>query len=118
MKYIFLFALGITIMAGIITFGLPMLLNHEFSSSKHEFPNGTAIPDEWLVCETDSQCFAGECCHPRFCVNALGKPDCTGIACTEECRGDTMDCGCGSCACVKGKCAVKWSQDDFCSGGG
>lgn len=117
MKYIFLFALGITILAAIITFGLPIILNYDFPYSTGNFPNGTKIRSEWLECETDSDCFAGECCHPTFCVNAAGRPDCGGVACTEECRGDTMDCGCGSCVCLNGVCAVKWTQNDFCSGG-
>jgi hypothetical protein len=117
MKHIFLFALSITVIAAIITFVLPTILGYDFSSTKQNFPDGEPIPNVLLECETDADCFGGECCHSRFCVNAAGKPDCRVVACTEECRGDTMDCGCGSCACINGKCAVEWTPDsDFCSG--
>jgi hypothetical protein len=118
MKYIFLFALGITIIAAIVTFVIPAMLGIDITPSKGRFPNGTAIPNDWLECETDADCFAGECCHPAFCVNAAGRPDCQGVGCTEECRGDTIDCGCGSCVCINGKCSVEWTKDnDLCSGG-
>lgn len=111
MKYIFLFALGITIIAAIITFVLPALLGIDISGTGNTTP-----PTDLLECETDADCFPSECCHPDSCVNV--EPDCERVMCTEECRGGTMDCGCGSCACINGECRVDWTQgSDFCSGG-
>ena len=57
-------------------------------------------------CSVDSDCFPGECCHPTSCVSEIEKPDCSGIGCTEECRGDTLDCGQGTCQCQEGKCTA------------
>lgn len=108
MKYIFLFALGITIIAAIVTFVLPAMLGIDIREPRSGL----------LECEVDADCFATECCHPDSCVNAASRPDCEGVACTEECRPGTMDCGCGSCVCVDGNCAVEWTKDsDLCSGG-
>ena len=57
-------------------------------------------------CTIDSDCIAAECCHPASCVHKSKMPECDGIACTEECRGDTLDCGQGECKCQEGKCVA------------
>jgi len=110
MKYIFLFALSITIIAAIITFVLGPIIQGNVYFSSGIFPNGTAIPKDLLSCKKDSDCFAGECCHARFCVNSIGKPDCEGVFCTQECRNGTLDCDYGSCVCVNGRCTAKFVQ--------
>ena len=62
------------------------------------------IPAE-KYCEQDTDCFAGECCHPNFCVNQENIPDCEGVVCSLSCQGP-LDCGAGSCGCVNNKCEV------------
>jgi hypothetical protein len=125
MKYIFLFALGITAIAATVTFVLaprpqPHLESDESESGPYIIypsetsPNGTPISNTWTKCEVDIDCFAGECCHPRFCINGFDRPNCREVFCTQDCRKGTMDCSCGSCVCVNGKCGVKLSESDFC----
>ena len=66
-------------------------------------------------CQSDEDCVPAQCCHPTSCISKDRAPDCSGIACTEECRGGTMDCGCGHCECVDGKCQVVWTKnEDWC----
>jgi hypothetical protein len=131
MKYVFLFAVVATVLAFVITFILGPMVSLDVNGNAavpngHGNGNGNGIgngngngfyiPEEHLSCETDSDCFAGECCHPRYCVNRAGVPDCEGDFCTQECRSGTMDCGCGSCACVDGMCTVKLVESEFCLG--
>ena len=111
MKYIFLFALLITVIALVLTAILSPLI-----PEGETFPNGTFIPSKFLECEDDGDCFPGTCCHPTFCMNYVAKPDCTGIACTLDCRKGTMDCGCGSCICVEGKCKASFIESELCTG--
>ena len=123
MKYIFMFALGITILTALFVWLLAPsgIVENEPVNGNHEdgiVIGGKFIPDSWLVCETDSDCFAGECCHSRFCVNIEGKPDCEGAFCTTDCRPDTLDCGCGGCSCVEGRCSIKVEDDPNCQVGG
>ena len=59
-----------------------------------------------VYCNEDSDCVPSECCHPKSCVNVGFKPDCSGIFCSMECAPGTMDCGQGSCGCVKNKCTA------------
>ncbi|NCO97011.1 MAG: hypothetical protein COZ04_02045 [Candidatus Aenigmarchaeota archaeon CG_4_10_14_3_um_filter_37_21] len=61
-------------------------------------------------CQTDNDCVPAQCCHPTSCVPLSQRPNCEKVPCTLECRGETMDCGQGSCACVNGKCQVEWNN--------
>lgn len=63
-------------------------------------------------CKEDDHCVPAQCCHPTSCVPRSQAPNCEGIDCTMECRGETMDCGQGSCVCVNGKCKVEWHTPD------
>ena len=65
------------------------------------------VVDETLICNVDSDCVAASCCHSDSCVNSEFKGDCSGRACTMECKPGTLDCGQGSCVCDNGKCSVK-----------
>lgn len=65
-------------------------------------------------CFRDSDCAPAECCHPNSCVQASKKPNCEGVFCTEECVPGTMDCGCGTCARVDGRCRVDFIESDVC----
>ncbi len=65
-------------------------------------------------CTSDSDCIPEQCCHPDSCVNKKFEQDCSGTACTAECRKGTMDCGCGKCACIDGRCMVLWRRDRTC----
>lgn len=62
-------------------------------------------------CTSDEDCVPAQCCHPTSCVSRDQAPDCSGIFCTEDCRGGTMDCGCGYCGCIDGRCEVVWTKD-------
>jgi len=55
-------------------------------------------------CQTNEDCMPEQCCHPTSCINKAFQPNCSGIACTMECRPETMDCGQGSCACIDSHC--------------
>jgi len=65
-------------------------------------------------CRRDSDCIPEQCCHPSSCINKEVEPDCAGIACTEECRIGTMDCGCGKCGCMDNECIVLRNRDRSC----
>jgi hypothetical protein len=62
------------------------------------------------TCQTDADCVPAQCCHPTSCVVASAAPDCSDMACTEDCQGGTMDCGQGHCACQDGTCAAVIDQ--------
>ncbi|HIG94492.1 MAG TPA: hypothetical protein HA283_01770 [Nanoarchaeota archaeon] len=68
------------------------------------------INDTLVECYSDSDCVANSCCHASSCVSKSLKPNCSDIFCTMNCQSDTMDCGQGSCGCVKGKCIVNWGE--------
>ena len=119
MKYIFFATLAMTIIAGILSFVIaPMYFPEGFKKNitEHEnhLVNGIYIPREFLECETDADCFPGDCCHPKTCVNELAKPDCQGSFCTQECRPGTLDCGCGNCMCQNGLCTTDILQNERC----
>lgn len=63
-------------------------------------------------CTQDADCVPASCCHPASCVSKDKKPDCSGIMCTMSCEPDTLDCGQGSCLCVKNKCSaiIPWKE--------
>ena len=67
-------------------------------------------------CDSDDHCIPAQCCHPTSCVPISQAPDCEGIMCTQECQGETMDCGQGSCVCVDGECQVEWNvpEEKYC----
>ena len=67
-------------------------------------------------CSLDSDCVPSKCCHSTSCTLRSQIPNCEGVACTEECRGGTMDCGQGLCACINGECQVEWaiSREKYC----
>ncbi len=62
------------------------------------------VVDETKVCTTDSDCVASACCHATDVVNKQHAPDCAGTFCTMECQPQTLDCGQGQTACIKGEC--------------
>lgn len=71
------------------------------------------VPDQDnFECNADTDCVPAQCCHSDSCVSIANKPDCKGMFCTEECQGGTMDCGCGSCACVNHKCQVTLNRNN------
>jgi len=59
-----------------------------------------------IYCDVDSDCVPASCCHPKSCVVKSSAPKCGRIFCTQECSSNSMDCGQGSCACVKNKCGA------------
>ena len=72
----------------------------------------TAPPPSHTYCEKNDDCVPAQCCHPTFCVNKA--VNCTEVACTEECRVGTMDCGCGSCVCRDNRCGISWINETWC----
>lgn len=56
------------------------------------------------------KCVPDSCCHPTSCVPEGQQADCSGIACTQECRQGTLDCGQGVCEAVNGECKIKWTN--------
>jgi hypothetical protein len=55
-------------------------------------------------CTRDADCVPAGCCHPSSCTAVIAKKPCN-LMCTASCEGP-LDCGAGSCGCVKGKCSV------------
>jgi len=66
--------------------------------------SATPTPIPPSECTLAADCVPAECCHPSRCTAAATKQDCN-FMCTASCEGP-LDCGAGSCGCVKGKCAV------------
>jgi len=56
------------------------------------------------VCAKDDDCVPAQCCHPSSCTNRANKGVCNEM-CTMNCAGP-LDCGAGSCGCVRGSCRV------------
>ena len=58
-------------------------------------------------CSANEDCVPNKCCHATECVLAesLLAPVCKDTICSMVCSGP-LDCGAGSCGCVKGKCLV------------
>lgn len=63
-------------------------------------------------CTTDLDCVPSTCCHARACTMRSRAPRCAEVHCTEVCEADTMDCGAGACACVRGVCAARMRPSD------
>lgn len=63
-----------------------------------------AAPPE---CATDLDCVPASCCHARACTMRSRAPRCAEAVCTEVCESGTLDCGAGSCGCVRGVCAAR-----------
>ena len=55
-------------------------------------------------CSVASDCIPNSCCHATGCMPKENVSVCN-LLCTQVCSGP-LDCGAGSCGCVKGKCAV------------
>jgi hypothetical protein len=55
-------------------------------------------------CTVASDCVPAQCCHPTSCINKVAERACNEM-CTMSCQGP-LDCGAGSCGCVKGTCSV------------
>lgn len=64
---------------------------------------------EAVACTSDADCVPAQCCHPTSCTSPAQAPDCSDVACTEECRAGTLDCG-GRCLCVDGTCTAKFAD--------
>ena len=58
------------------------------------------------ACRVDTDCAPKQCCHATECVVKTEASTCSGVMCTEECRGGTMDCG-GGCKCINEKCKAE-----------
>jgi len=58
----------------------------------------------YLKGSLEVECVPSTCCHPSACVSASEAPDCSDVACTQECAPGTLDCGQGSCEFIKGEC--------------
>jgi hypothetical protein len=67
-------------------------------------PATTASPVQAAECTREADCVPAECCHPSRCTAVAAKHVCN-LMCTASCEGP-LDCGAGSCGCVKGKCSV------------
>ncbi|MCK4326992.1 MAG: hypothetical protein KAW41_00790 [Candidatus Diapherotrites archaeon] len=67
---------------------------------------GLGGADDKRMCTIDADCVAEQCCHPTSSVNTLNAPNCTDVACTLDCRPNTVDCGQGYFACASGQCVV------------
>lgn len=74
--------------------------------AKQPADEGKADEGGAQVCSSDADCVPAQCCHPTSCVVASAAPNCADMSCTEECRGGTMDCGQGHCACQEGSCVA------------
>lgn len=59
-------------------------------------------PTPIAECTADAECVPEQCCHATTCIPSDEKGVCN-LACTEECRSETLDCG-GYCSCDNGKC--------------
>lgn len=55
-------------------------------------------------CSVDSDCIPNSCCHANGCISKENVKVCN-LFCTEDCSGP-LDCGAGSCGCVKNKCEI------------
>jgi len=74
-------------------------------SGESPAPSGAHIVAGTGACTTDADCVPDGCCHPATCTAGPRRP-CNQM-CTMECRGNTLDCGQGSCLCDHGTCAAR-----------
>ncbi len=74
-----------------------------FRGRNREIDNGLVVNEK--ECEKDEDCVPATCCHPDSCTVKEKVPACKGVMCTLDCSGP-LDCGAGSCGCVKGKCEI------------
>ena len=63
-----------------------------------------------IVCSSDADCVAAECCHATSAVNKANAPDCSTIYCTMDCAPNTLDCGQGQIKCVDNMCTVRLNE--------
>lgn len=61
------------------------------------------------TCLVDEDCLPAQCCHPTSCTSRSNLPNCLDVACSMDCKPETMDCGQGVCVCLGNKCQVQWS---------
>ncbi len=61
--------------------------------------------DVLAECSVDNDCAAVCGCHPEQCIPIKQRGECPKVFCSQVCSGP-LDCGAGSCGCVKGKCQV------------
>jgi len=74
-------------------------------------PNCEFAPCPGEECSSNSDCVPADCCHATSCVPAGQAPDCSGVACTMDCRPGTMDCY-GGCECQSSKCVARLSEPE------
>ncbi|MDD5192443.1 MAG: hypothetical protein PHH54_04705 [Candidatus Nanoarchaeia archaeon] len=55
-------------------------------------------------CSVDDDCIPNSCCHATGCMPKENVSVCN-VFCSMDCSGP-LDCGAGTCGCVKGKCQV------------
>jgi len=81
-------------------------------------PAATAVPTTSLAvptpmnamgCTADADCVPAQCCHPTGCINRVAQKPCDSAICTLSCVGP-VDCGAGSCGCVRGTCSIVPAQ--------
>ncbi len=60
-------------------------------------------------CETEADCVPDACCHASGCTVITNASDCSLEFCSQDCVSDTLDCGQGSCQCIKGKCLATFN---------
>lgn len=63
----------------------------------------TTTIQNYLSCQTSSDCVPAQCCHSTSCINKNYKSVCN-VLCTNICQPGTMDCGQGYCDCVNNQC--------------
>jgi hypothetical protein len=67
-------------------------------------PTATTSPGQIAECTGAADCVPAECCHPSRCISKVAQRVCT-MMCTASCEGP-LDCGAGTCGCVKGTCSL------------
>jgi hypothetical protein len=100
---ILLLAAGLVIVSGCTSSSPPVTVSPT-PTTPLPATGTTTQPPALQDCMTDDECVPAECCHPTSCINKANKGVCT-LLCTMSCEGP-VDCGAGSCGCVKGKCNV------------
>jgi hypothetical protein len=82
----------------------PEVASSGASSSSTEGPPGFAVKAPIFstdACASDADCAAVATCHPDKCVaKAKAGTMPSGMLCTMDCRGGTLDCGYNHCGCA------------------